>query len=154
MAVRRWIRRHWRVGQGWSLEIGECCVLKRRCQRRTYLLKGWERLLWLTGSSILAWKKPLDRGAWRAIVIRVAKSDMTDWAERGNLLLGWNGGGIFLKKYCLGKLKWPWSFLGTEYQGSWYRGKEKAWVFSYKMAFLLLVTSIFPPLGLAVHEDF
>ena len=84
VAVRRWVRRHWRVGQGWSLEIGECCVLKIRCQRRTCLLKGWERLLWLTRSSILAWKKPVDRGAWQAIVIwgyKVRHDWMTEQRE-------------------------------------------------------------------------
>ena len=31
-----------------------------------------------THSSILAWRTPMDGGAWRAIVHRVAESDMTE----------------------------------------------------------------------------
>ena len=40
-------------------------------------LLGWEDPLkkgMATHSSILAWRIPMDRGAWRAIVHRVAKS--------------------------------------------------------------------------------
>ena len=33
----------------------------------------------VTHSSILAWKTPMDRGAWWATVHGVAKSDMTQW---------------------------------------------------------------------------
>ena len=33
-----------------------------------------------THSSILAWRIPLDRGAWRATIHRVAESDMTEAA--------------------------------------------------------------------------
>ena len=31
-----------------------------------------------THSSVLAWRIPMDRGAWRATVHRVAESDMTE----------------------------------------------------------------------------
>ena len=42
---------------------------------------GWEDLLeegMAIHSSILAWRIPLDRGAWQAAVHGVAGSDMTD----------------------------------------------------------------------------
>ena len=42
---------------------------------------GWEESLeegTATHSSILAWRIPMDRGAWRAAVHEVAKSDMTE----------------------------------------------------------------------------
>ena len=42
---------------------------------------GWEDPLeegMATYSSILAWRIPKDRGAWRATVHGVAKSDMSD----------------------------------------------------------------------------
>ena len=41
------------------------------------LIPGWEDPLeegMATHSSILAWRKPVDRGAWQATVHRVAKS--------------------------------------------------------------------------------
>ena len=49
---------------------------------------GWEDLLeegMATHSSILAWRIPMNRGAWRATVHAVAESDMT---ERLSLSLG------------------------------------------------------------------
>ena len=42
---------------------------------------GWEDLLWkevAIHSSILAWKNPMDRGAWWATVHGAAESDMTE----------------------------------------------------------------------------
>ena len=42
---------------------------------------GWEDLLeegMATHSSILAWRIPMNRGAWRATVRGVAESDMTE----------------------------------------------------------------------------
>ena len=42
---------------------------------------GWEDSLkkgMATQSSILAWRIPMDRGAWRAAVRGVAESDMTE----------------------------------------------------------------------------
>ena len=42
---------------------------------------GWEDLLeegMATHSSILAWRIPMNRGAWRATVHAVAESDMTE----------------------------------------------------------------------------
>ena len=42
---------------------------------------GWEDALeegMATHSSILAWRIPMERGAWRAIVHEVAESDMTE----------------------------------------------------------------------------
>ena len=42
---------------------------------------GWEDPLeegMATHSNILAWRIPMDREAWRAIVHQVAKSDMTE----------------------------------------------------------------------------
>ena len=35
-----------------------------------------------THSSVLAWGIPMDRGAWRATVHRVAESDMTEATEQ------------------------------------------------------------------------
>ena len=35
-------------------------------------------------SSILAWRIPMDRGAWCAIVHRVDESDMTEATEHGH----------------------------------------------------------------------
>ena len=43
---------------------------------------GWEDPLeedMATHSSILAWRVPMDRGAWRATVPGVTESDMTEW---------------------------------------------------------------------------
>ena len=40
---------------------------------------GWEDLLekeMATHSSILAWRTPMDRGAWRAVILGVAKSQI------------------------------------------------------------------------------
>ena len=45
---------------------------------------GWDNPLeedMATHSSILAWRIPMDRGAWWATVHRVAESDMTDLAQ-------------------------------------------------------------------------
>ena len=42
---------------------------------------GWEDPLeegMATHSSILAWRIPVDRGAWQATVHRIAESDMTE----------------------------------------------------------------------------
>ena len=42
---------------------------------------GWEYLLekgMATHSSILAWRIPMDRGAWQAIVHRVTELDMNE----------------------------------------------------------------------------
>ena len=42
---------------------------------------GWEDALeegTATHCSILAWRIPMDRGAWQATVCKVTKSDMTD----------------------------------------------------------------------------
>ena len=36
-----------------------------------------------THSNILAWKNPMDRGAWRATVRRVAQSDKTEACTQG-----------------------------------------------------------------------
>ena len=36
----------------------------------------------VTHSSILAWRIPMDRGAWRATVHGVTESDMTEVTER------------------------------------------------------------------------
>lgn len=76
------------------------------------------------------------------LLIRVEKIVVT----LGNLLLWWNDGVIFIT-YFLGKSKCPLSFWGTEYPENLYRSKEKAWVFFYKIVFLLLFPSIFPPWG-------
>ena len=49
--------------------------------RRSGFDPGWEDPLeegMATHSSILAWKIPMDRGAWRAAVHGVAESDMTE----------------------------------------------------------------------------
>ena len=43
---------------------------------------GLEDLLWegtATHSSILAWRIPVDRGAWQATVHGVAELDITEW---------------------------------------------------------------------------
>ena len=50
-------------------------------QETRVLLLGWEDPLqegMATHSSILAWRIPLDRGAWRASVHGVAESDATE----------------------------------------------------------------------------
>ena len=47
---------------------------------------GWEDPLeeeMATFSSILAWRIPMDRGAWQAIIHGVAKSDKTERAYTG-----------------------------------------------------------------------
>ena len=46
------------------------------------LIPGWEDPLeegMATHSSVLAWRIPMDRGAWWATVHGVTKSDMTEW---------------------------------------------------------------------------
>ena len=46
---------------------------------------GWEDPLeegMATPSSTLAWRIPMDRGAWRATVHRIAESDTTEWAQQ------------------------------------------------------------------------
>ena len=51
---------------------------------------GWEDPLeegMTTHSSILAWRIPMDRGAWRATVHRVAESDMTSGLTCTHVLL-------------------------------------------------------------------
>ena len=60
---------------------------------------GWEDPLekgMTTHSSILAWRIPVDRGAWRAIVCGVTKSwtRLSDWAHVASL------GNFNLKKLC------------------------------------------------------
>ena len=50
---------------------------------------GWEDPLEkgkATHSSILSWRIPMDRGAWRATVHGVAKS----WTQLNNWMNGWN----------------------------------------------------------------
>ena len=50
-------------------------------QETRVLLLGWEDPLqegMATHSSIIAWRIPLDRGAWRASVHGVAESDATE----------------------------------------------------------------------------
>ena len=50
-------------------------------QETRVLSLGWEDPLekgMATHSSILAWKIPMDRGAWQATVHRVAELDMTE----------------------------------------------------------------------------
>ena len=37
-----------------------------------------------THSSIVAWKKPMDRGAWQAIVHRVSESDTTEATQHAH----------------------------------------------------------------------
>ena len=39
---------------------------------------GWEVGM-VAHSSILAWRSPMERGAWRATVHVVAESDKTEW---------------------------------------------------------------------------
>ena len=51
---------------------------------------GWEDPLeegMATQSNILAWKIPVDRGAWQATVHGVSESDMTEWLSTGQLKL-------------------------------------------------------------------
>ena len=50
---------------------------------------GWEDPLekgMTTHSSILAWKNPMDRGAWRATVERVKELDMTEQLNKHTYL--------------------------------------------------------------------
>ena len=55
---------------------------------------GWEDLLeegMATHSSILAWRIPMNRGAWRATVHAVAESDMTERLSTAQLARRKNG---------------------------------------------------------------
>ena len=49
---------------------------------------GWEDPLeeeMATHSSILAWRIPMDRGAWWAIVLGVTELDITWWLNNSNM---------------------------------------------------------------------
>ena len=51
---------------------------------------GWEDPLeeeMATHSSILAWRIPMDRGAWWAIVLGVTELDITWWLNNSNMKL-------------------------------------------------------------------
>ena len=48
-----------------------------------------------THSSILAWRIPMDRGAWRVRVHGVAESERVKWLSTQGGGVGWGGGGAF-----------------------------------------------------------
>ena len=75
---------------GYPLQYSWASLLAQLVKTLPPLWESWVRSLgWdnpleedmATHSSILAWRIPMDRGAWWATVHRVAESDMTDLAQ-------------------------------------------------------------------------
>ena len=57
-------------------------------QEAHFQSRGWEDPLeeeMATHSSILAWRIPMDRGAWQATVLGVTELDMTWWLNNNNM---------------------------------------------------------------------
>ena len=71
------------VGLGCFFFSSSSSVLGRHCEPGAGILVGWEDPLgegMATHSSILAWRIPMERGSWRAIVHGVSKS----WTRLSN----------------------------------------------------------------------
>ena len=65
----------------WASLVAQMVKNLPAVQETWVLILGWEDPLekeMATHSSILAWRNPRDRGAWRAIIHRVTESDMTE----------------------------------------------------------------------------
>ena len=90
---------------------------------------GWEDSLeedMVTHSSILAWRIPMDRGAWQATVHEVTKSDTTEWLNTVQHNTCWSWRSNTLATWCEElthwKRLWHWDRLeagGEGDDGGW-----------------------------------